>query len=193
MIIAIPTAPWCMSSIAPPTIVSSCTCKQGAGLQHRIEVGGHVAHHPDQPERPDALKTHLVVARNDSARPQRPQVLGARVARPGHSVCRRRRRVLACAYEYPGFVQRVPYRPPAQESCPAPRTRRTSAANIQNAGPKATSARSLILTSATAQPMAKISAIDQGLSASARRKAWVAPRAGGRSSHDGHRARRSPA
>ena len=40
----------------------------------------------------------------------------------------------------------------------------TSAENIQNAGPKPIVARSATLTSATAQPIAKISAIAQGLS-----------------------------
>src|SRR6056297_235404 len=57
----------------------------------------------------------------------------------------------------------------------------TKIANNHAAGPNCTCARSLSLTKATAQPSAKISAIDQGFNASDRRNAGFAKRAGGRS------------
>jgi hypothetical protein len=57
-------------------------------------------------------------------------------------------------------------------SCTTTSTTKTE--NIQKAGPNVTSTSAEILISATAQPIENISAMDQGLSASAIRKALAA-------------------
>ena len=45
---AMSQAPWCRSSITPPTMVLSVSRPEGAGLQHRQQVGRQVAHQADQ-------------------------------------------------------------------------------------------------------------------------------------------------
>ena len=64
-------------------------------------------------------------------------------------------------------------------------TSATSTVNIQNACPNATWARSVIFTNATAQPMAKTSAMAQGFKLCAKRKTGAEYAAGGRSNTNG--------